>query len=69
MSGETFMTEHLGQLVGGQITHVLMDSQDERNETFGLRIYHPNTGKVLIAWIMADAEENGPGHLTIESEG
>ena len=62
--------KHLLKLVGGTITAIAEDDHDETLEIFGesihgLVITMPN-GKKVNAFIMADPEGNGPGHLHIE---
>lgn len=65
--------EDLLQLVGGTITHLVQGEKLDPTEPtiYGLAITIENGqhGRdEVIAWIQADPEGNGPGHLNIESQ-
>lgn len=59
----------LTQLVGGVVTAIVKDENDEG--LYGLRITLNEIQAVpvkVIAWIQADPEGNGPGFLSIEDD-
>jgi hypothetical protein len=65
--------EDLLQLVGGTITHLVQGEKEDPTEptVYGLAITIENGQhgrEEVIAWIQADPEGNGPGHLNIESQ-
>lgn len=58
-----FHVKHLSQLLGETITGIVYDEAETgTGRLYGLRL---TGGKV--AWILADPEGNGPGHLEIET--
>lgn len=57
------MPEYLSQLKGSVVIDVLMDEEDPET-IWGLRLQRPD-GMIYEAWILSDAEGNGPGFLNI----
>lgn len=56
---------HYGQLVGGIIQSVHRDSTpDPLKALYALKI--KVNGRILYAWILGDAEGNGPGFLEFQ---
>lgn len=60
-----FYVKQLSQVVGGTITTVAVDDE---NEFFGLSIAMPD-GSRKVLWFLSDDEGNGPGSFDIEDDG
>ena len=59
---------HLLQLIGGTITNLVVQDHPDLGKIYGLAIksqFSQHGDINVIAWIMADPEGNGPGHLDI----
>jgi hypothetical protein len=67
---DKFMREHLNQLVGWTVSHVISIQVEYGMEPmYGLVFTKPDDKKhQLFAVIQCDPEGNGPGFLTIEKE-
>ena len=67
---ERYVGDLVEPLVGGTITGVVMEPDDEANEGFGEVAYGLEVkcadGMTRIAWVLMDEEGNGPGALDIE---
>lgn len=59
-----FYVKQLSQVVGGTITTVAVDNE---NEFFGLAIAMPD-GNRKVLWFLSDDEGNGPGSFDIEDD-
>lgn len=59
---------HLSALIGATILSVVDDGgKDAHDRAYGLRVKRKD-GTFAVAWIMRDAEGNGPGFLDYEDE-
>ena len=64
MSANNAAAEHLSQVVGRTVAGIAVDSDSEAD--FGEPCHGLRFGDGTVAWIMRDAEGNGPGFLDIE---
>ena len=61
MNEKMVMKKHLGQLVGRNVTGLVIDTSHDMGSIWGLQF---DNG--LVAFILCDPEGNGPGHLEIQ---
>jgi hypothetical protein len=63
MNTDEYFEKHYAPIVGGYISGILIDNDEESHETYiGLSVAMSN-GKEFILWCLSDAEGNGAGHL------
>lgn len=65
-----FWTKELFPLVGGEVTQVLRDDNDEYDVYYGLRILKTDGEQQTMydVWFLRDEEGNGPGCPQINEE-
>lgn len=63
---DSYMEQHLGQLLGWTVAGLAIDDDDEFEDMFGIVFTKKGEDKKMVAWIFCDEEGNGPGHLDIE---
>jgi tRNA(Met) C34 N-acetyltransferase TmcA len=61
------MEKHLQRLLGGTITGLVVDDTDDFDDDMWALTIKTRSGGRLMAWILADAEGNGPGFLALDA--
>ena len=60
-----FYSKEYAPLEGSTVISVLIDNETDEGEVYVGLLMQCKDGKKRIAWVLRDAEGNGPGHLDV----